>query len=241
MKGTPTLLLVHGSWHGPWCWEKLTPELDERSIPWRTVALPCVGDDQKALGGVAEDVRAIEAAAASISSDVVILAHSYGGIPTTDARFGTNVKRLIYLGAFMPDAGQSLVDLLPPGPLPPFVVDDGDGTTSVRADLAVATFYADCDAETAAWAVGHLRHHNGICNVTKVTRASWRALPSSYILLTDDFACPTIVQRQVSRQADQVIEMTGCHSPFLSKPAELADVVAGILAHMGDNGVRRSA
>src|SRR5689334_3445238 len=117
MRETPSLLLVHGSWHGPWCWEKLTPELDTRGIPWRTVALPCVGDDPKRLGGVAEDARSIEAAAAAIPGDVVVLAHSYGGIPTTEARFGTNVKRLIYLGAFMPDAGQSLADLLPPGPL----------------------------------------------------------------------------------------------------------------------------
>jgi len=242
MRETPSLLLVHGAWHGPWCWEKLTPELDARGIPWRTVALPCVGDDPKLLGGVAEDARAIEAAAGAIPGDVVVLAHSYGGIPTTEARFGANGKRLIYLGAFMPDAGQSLADLLPPGPLPPFVVDNGDGTTSVRPDLAVPTFYADCDPATAAWAVARLRHHNGICNVTKVSRAaSWRDIPSSYILLTEDFACPTIVQRAVSRQADQVIEMTGCHSPFLSKPAELANVLSGIIEHMGSNGMRRSA
>jgi pimeloyl-ACP methyl ester carboxylesterase len=241
MRGTPTLLLVHGAWHGPWCWEKLTPELDARGIAWRTVALPCVGDDPAALGGVAEDAYVIAAAAAEIRGNVVVLAHSYGGIPTTEARLGSNVKRLIYLGAFMPDAGQALVDLLPPGPLPPFVLDNGDGTTSVRPDLAVATFYADCDAETAAWAVRQLRRHNGICNVTKVTRANWRALASSYILLTEDFACPTVTQRQVSRQADEVFEITGCHSPFLSKPAELADVVHRILGHVSDNGVRRSA
>jgi len=241
VRETPTLLLVHGAWHGPWCWERFTPELDARGIAWRTVALPCVGDDPAALGGVTEDAQAIEAAAAEIPGDLVVLAHSYAGIPTTEARFGASVKRLIYLGAFMPDAGQALVDRLPPGPLPPFVVDNADGTTSIRPDLAVATFYADCDAQTAAWAVPQLRRHNGICNVTKVTRASWRAVPSSYILLTEDFACPTVTQRQVSRQADEVIEMAGCHSPFLSKPAELADVIHGILAHMSNNGLRRSA
>lgn len=241
MREMPTLLLVHGSWHGPWCWEKLAPELDRWQIPWRTVALPCVGDDPKALGGVAEDVAVIEKAAALEAGEVVVLAHSYGGVPVTQARFGSNVSRLIYLGAFMPDAGQSLVDLLPPGPLPPFVSDNRDGTTSVRPDLAVATFYADCDLTTANWAASRLRRHNGICNITPVTRAGWRDLPSTYILLTQDSACPTTTQRQVCRQAETVVELAGSHSPFLSKPAILADILAGIITHAANNGRRRSA
>lgn len=237
----PTLLLVHGAWHGPWCWEKLTPELDRRGIPWRTVALPSVGNDPKALGGVAEDARAIEAAAAAITRDVVVLAHSYGGIPTTEARLGANVRHLVYLGAFMPDAGRSLVSLLPPGPLPPFVLDNGDGTTGVAPEHAVATFYADVDPVTAEWAVKQLRPHNGVCNVTPVTHASWRDVPSTYILLTQDFACPTIVQRQTCHQAGAVIEMDGSHSPFLAQPAALAEILVGVLAGLNGNGMRKSA
>jgi pimeloyl-ACP methyl ester carboxylesterase len=237
----PTLLLVHGAWHGPWCWEKLTPELDRRGIPWRTVALPSVGTDPGTLGGVADDARAIEVAAAAVAGDVVVLCHSYGGVPTTQATFGGNVRHLIYLGAFMPDMGQGLVNLLPPGPLPPFVRDNGDGTTSAAPEHVVATFYADVEPALATWAAGHLRPHNGICNVTPVTRASWREVPSTYILLTEDFACPTIVQRQVCRQAGAVIEMAGSHSPFLSKPAALADVVAGVLSGINGSGMRKSA
>jgi pimeloyl-ACP methyl ester carboxylesterase len=230
MNQTPTLLLVHGSWHGPWCWQKLAPELDRRSIPWRTVALPSVGTDPATLGGMVDDARAIEAAVAQVDGDVVVLAHSYGGVPVTQAQLGRKVKQLIYLGAFMPDMGQSLVDLLPPGPLPPFVHDNGNGTTSVEPALAIATFYADCDATTAAWAVSQLRRHNGICNVTPVTHVSWRELPSTYMLLDTDFACPTVSQRQLAPQAGRTIEMIGSHSPFLAKPATLASVLGDVLA-----------
>lgn len=236
----PTLLLVHGSWHGPWCWEKLTPELDRLGIGWRTVALPSVGTDPKALGGVAEDARAIEKAAA-IPGDVVVLAHSYAGVPTTEAKFGPNVRHLIYLGAFMPDVGQSLVNLLPPGPLPPFVRDNGDGTTGVVLEHAVATFYADVEPAIAAWAVAKLRPHNGVCNVTPVAHASWRDIPSTYILLTEDFACPTIVQRQTCHQAGTVIELEGSHSPFLAKPAKLAKALAGVLSGINGNAMRKTA
>lgn len=239
MMETPTLLLVHGSWHGPWCWEKLTPELDRLGIVWRTVALPCVGDDPAKLGTVADDAAAIEAAAREIAGDVVVVAHSYGGVPTTEARFGANLKHLVYLGAFMPDIGQGLIDLLPPGPLPPFVIGRADGATEINLPLAVDTFYGDCDAATAQWAVGQLRLHNGICNVTPVTRASWKAIPSTYIVLTEDHASPTFMQRELAKQATHVREMQTSHSPFLSQPRALATVLAEI-AGSAASGVRKA-
>lgn len=239
MNGTPTLLLVHGSWHGPWCWEKLTPELEALGLPWATVALPSVGDDPKALGTIFDDAAAIEAAVARIEGDVVVVAHSYGGVPATQATYDSKVRHIVYLGAFMPDVGQGLVNLLPPGPLPPFVGDNGDGTTSVVPEHAVAAFYADCAPEVAAWAITRLRRHNGINNVTPVTRCAWRTTSSSYILLTEDFACPTWTQRRIVGQATDSYEMVGCHSPFLSKPKELAGVLGGIVAKHA-NGLRRA-
>jgi pimeloyl-ACP methyl ester carboxylesterase len=58
MTKTPTLLLVHGSWHGPWCWERLVPELSGLGMRSVTVALPSCGTDPAALGIVADDVAA---------------------------------------------------------------------------------------------------------------------------------------------------------------------------------------
>jgi pimeloyl-ACP methyl ester carboxylesterase len=238
MRGTPTLLLVHGSWHGPWCWEKLTPELDRLGIAWTAVALPCVGDDASALGTVADDVAVIEAAAREIAGDVVVVAHSYGGVPTTEAQFGANVKHLVYLGAFMPDVGQSLVSALPPGPLPPFVMAREDGATEVNLPLAAASFYNDCEVSLAQWAIGHLKLHNGICNVTLVTRTSWREIASTYIVLTEDHVSPSFMQRELAKQATHVRHMATSHSPFLSRPSELAQILAEI-AEVEANAMRR--
>lgn len=235
MSETPSLLLVHGSWHGPWCWEKLTPELDRLGIAWKTVALPCVGDAAGALGTVADDAEAIEAASAELEGDAVVVAHSYGGVPATQARFGANVKHLVYLGAFMPDVGQALINLLPPGPLPPFVMGREDGATEVNLPIAVDTFYADCDAATAQWAVDHLRLHNGICNVTPVTRAGWREIASTYIVLNDDRASPPFMQRELAKQATHVREMATSHSPFLSQPKALAAMLAEIAANAANS------
>jgi pimeloyl-ACP methyl ester carboxylesterase len=241
MSGTPTLLLVHGSWHGPWCWEKLVPALERRGVPTVTVALPSSGDDPAKLGNVPDDAAAVAEAEAGIAGDVIVVGHSYGGVVITEARHAPNVRHLVYLGAFMPDLGQSLVSLLPPGPLPPFVIGNPDGSTEVNMPMAVDTFYADCDAETAQWAVAHLRRHNGLANVTPVTHCAWRELSSSYIVLTEDHASPPFMQRELARQAGETHEMATSHSPFLSQPDALAALLETIaVAHSG-NGLRRAS
>lgn len=242
MDETPTLLLVHGSWHGPWCWEKLTPELDRLGYKWATVSLPSVGDDPATMGTLADDAAAIDAAVDAIAGDVVVVAHSYGGVAATEARLGPRVKHIVYLGAFMPDLGQALVNLLPPGPLPPFVQPNPDGTTAVAPGLAVATFYADCVPDVATWAVAQLRMHGTQPITTPVSRVSWRERTSTYIMLTEDYACPTPIQPALAKQATDSRTMTGSHSPFLAQPKALATMLAEIVAeHAGNNGGMRQA
>lgn len=220
---TPTLLLVHGSWHGPWCWERLVPELSSLGLRSATVALPSCGTDPAALGTVAD-----------IVGDVVVVGHSYGGVVITEARFDSRVRHLVYLGAFMPDTGQSLFDLFPPGLTAPFILEHADGSTSVDPAMAIESFYADCDAVTAHWAVSRLRLHKSVNDVTPVTHASWRDKPSTYVVLTDDHAWPEAAQRRLAAQVTEQRELPASHSPFLSRPAELAvllrDVVAGTSA-----------
>lgn len=223
-----TLLLVPGSWHGPWCFEPLIDALRERGRRAVAVALPSVGDDAAALGGYADDADAVTAAAAAIDGPVVVVAHSYGGAATAEARFGPQVRRLVYLGAFMPDTGRSYVSYLPPGPLPPYVGIRGDGTFAVPAGRAIPHFYADCTPEVASWAVSRLRPQASRVTEPVVTVASWRSIPTTYVVLTDDRAVPPGLQRAFAVQAQQVVEFASSHSPFLSRPGDLADLLVGI-------------
>ena len=104
----PSLLLVHGGWHRPEHWKLLTDELC--GVDVHTVALPSSGDDPAALGDMFADAQAIAAAVAAIDGPVVVLAHSAGGVPTTQAlATAANVRRIVYVAAFLLDVGDSML------------------------------------------------------------------------------------------------------------------------------------
>lgn len=221
-----TFLLIHGSWHGPWCYGPLVAELAKRGYATETVALPSVGSDITKLGGVADDGAAVSRAAAGLSGDIVVVGHSYGGVAVTEARFGSNLRRLVYLAAFMPDANRTYVSYLPPGPLPPYVELREDGTFVVPEGQARPSFYHDCTDQVAAWAEARLRPQSQSVLSANLTRAAWRAHPATYIVATDDRALPPDFQRSFAPQAASTREINSAHFPMLSRPAELAELLA---------------
>lgn len=225
----PTLLLVHGSWHGPWCWDRLIPELDRHGIAARTVALPSCAADPGPWGTLQDDADGVSAAARQIDGPVAVLGHSYGGVVISHAQYPENVTRLVYLGAVMPDSGRSLVSYLPPGPLPEYVLDRGDGTLMVNRAVIGRDLYGDCDADTVAWASSRVVPQNAAGPTTPIGEAAWRRIPSTFIVLLDDLTIPTSLQRSLAGQATETGELPGSHSPFASRPAALADMLAGIL------------
>lgn len=118
MSTQATLLFVPGAWHKPEHMDALIAELPDVNV--RTVRLTASGDDPSALGDMYTDADAITAAAAAaIQGPVVVVAHSYGGIPATEALVGAdNVRRLVYLAAFQLDAGDSLLSSVGGSPAP---------------------------------------------------------------------------------------------------------------------------
>src|SRR5262245_57894474 len=99
----PTLLFVHGAWHGSWCWEPVRQILSERGWTTAAVDLPTVHAPDKAALGMAADADAVRAAIDAIDGDVVVAAHSYGGVPTTQGADADNVTHIVYISAFVLD------------------------------------------------------------------------------------------------------------------------------------------
>lgn len=220
-----TFVLVPGAWHLPSSYDLLRGELDARGRASIAVKLPSNGPD--ARGGLEEDAAAIRAAIEAVGGPAIVVAHSYGGIPATQAAVGLqNVRHLIYVAAFVPDAGES-AGILRGMPDPevsdiviPFVGDDP------RAQL-----YADVPGPVADAAVGRLVGQRLQAFVDRVTDVAWYTVPSTYIFTEQDAFMPAALQEKMSARTKDVRRMAASHSPFLSRPAELAALLDEIAGH----------
>jgi pimeloyl-ACP methyl ester carboxylesterase len=227
MAPAPTLVLVHGAWHGPWVWRRLVEELSDLDV--RTVALPSVGPDPAALGDLRTDAEAVRAAVTLVDGPVLVCAHSYGGMPATEGLAGMrNVVGLVYLSAFQLDIGESLLGAV--GVNAPSWWDVHRTEGYVDALRPAEVFYEDVHPETARAAIDRLGHHSLAAFAQPLTRAAWRTIPSTYVVCERDAAIPVVAQETMAERAGRVLRMPSSHSPFLSRPAQLAGVLRAELA-----------
>jgi pimeloyl-ACP methyl ester carboxylesterase len=107
------------------------------------------------------------------------------------------------------------------------MVPDGDHMV-IDPDLAVAAFYHDVDPELAAATAASLRPFElrGFVPVETDLVAAWKTIPSTYVLTTQDQAVHPDDQRIMSRNAGEVVEIDTSHSPFLSRPDLVAEIIA---------------
>jgi pimeloyl-ACP methyl ester carboxylesterase len=238
-------LLVHGAWHGGWCWEPVVVELEGRGHTVRTIDLPSRGNPAGDLHGDAQAVREL---VDSLDRPVVLVGHSYGGAVITEASSGTaGIKHLVYLTAVVPDDGESVLGagsaaLAEAGgsPAPAHVATNGDaandvmdlhedGTMSCRPDRAVDIFYHDCDPAVAARAVAALVSQPAMTFSQATNGVGWKEHPSTYVVCTDDHILDESGQRNFARRCDDVVVLSTSHSPFFSDPGGVADIVERLI------------
>jgi pimeloyl-ACP methyl ester carboxylesterase len=227
-----TLVLVHGAWHGPWCWQSLIPHLQERGISVQVPELPSVASPVAA--GLAEDAHYLTALLKRISGPVVLCGHSYGGMVISAADLNTvEVRRLIYLCAYMTEAGESVdSSLRAAGERRPghWIRRCADGRTRIDARRAAALFYNDCPDAVRSWAVAQLRPQWGQALSQICTVPAWRQYDSSYVVCSNDRVIAPGIQRAIyAARAQQVITLASDHSPFLSGPLQLAQALVSVM------------
>ncbi|MDX8142123.1 alpha/beta hydrolase [Lentzea sp. BCCO 10_0061] len=210
----PDILLVHGAWHGSWCWELVIEELRRLGRTAHTVDLPSSGSP----AGLHEDAEAIRHAIAEIDRPVAVVGHSYGGFPVTEATAGSAfVTRLVYLAAWMLEAGTSISEA---AGMPPFETE----LIAPPAD-ALAEFYGDVDPEMAERAVAMLRPQSARVATDRLRAAGWLTIPSTYLVCDNDKTMPPAVQEELAARASVVHHLPTSHSPFLSMPGPLAELL----------------
>jgi pimeloyl-ACP methyl ester carboxylesterase len=225
------LVLIHGAWHGPWCWQRLVPHLATVFSAVHRLALPSVDSPDPA--GLAEDVRHLNDALRRISGPVILCGHSYGGLVVACADpDAADIRHRVYLAAYLADPGESMeASLRSAGERRPghWIRRRPDGRTEVDAARAAERFYADCDTQTQNWAVAQLRPHWAQAFTQTAGSQPGRTQASTYIVCRDDQVLPARIQRDTyAPRVQHLLTLDGGHSPFLSQPQVLARALVSI-------------
>ena len=216
-------ILVHGAWHGGWCWSQLVPLLEKGGLDVTTLDLPSAGGG----GDLYADAQVVRDAIGSSEEPAVVVGHSYGGAVITEGAAGCEqVGHLVYVCAFQLDVGESLLGVLD-HQVPPWIrVDEAAGTSWVPDPVPV--FYGDVEPSLAEASAARLAPQSLTSFAQPLTRAAWRDVPSTYLACTEDRAIPHPAQQGMSQRSGTVHTLQSSHSPFLSLPQRVADVVVGL-------------
>jgi pimeloyl-ACP methyl ester carboxylesterase len=221
--------LVHGSYHGAWCWDFLTPELER--LGHRVVAVNLPISDPSL--GAADYAKTVEAAL-DPKSEPLLVGHSMAGLVVPIVAARRPIRRLVFLAAFLPAPGRSANEQRATeaidGRVPPRTAewtDLGDDVWMVGPNTATELFFHDAPAAVARWATKRLRPqaYRIFSETTPLT--AWPDVESRTIVCRDDRALNPDWVRTASRERLGVnaIELGGGHSPSLTRPAELAQLL----------------
>jgi pimeloyl-ACP methyl ester carboxylesterase len=240
------MVLVHGAFGSAACWDRVAPGLQAAGHDVEAIDLPGAGDDPTPVAEVTLDRYAQRVCEAlSDGPPAVLVGHSMGGMVITQAaaRCPEQLDRLVYVAAFVPVDGQSLIDLtqLPEGAgdaVQANLVVEGDPPVATMADAAAreALFHC-CDDERAAWAIS-VRGSQPVAPFTHPVRLhgptseEFAALPRAYVMCLQDKAIRPALQRLMLTAAgcDPVIEIDTDHCPWASRPDELAAALNRLVA-----------
>lgn len=234
-----TFVLVHGAWHGGWCWHKVAPLLEKMGHRVLAPDMPGHGADTTPIESVTLDdiVARIHDTIDGAGEKVVLAGHSYGGAVITQAaeRRADKVKHLVYLAAFLLDNGQCVMDLAREdrdnklnGKV---IMSDDEVTATVEPSALRECFYGDCSDADIDYARARLSREAtaGFNTPMRTTAANFGRLPRSYIECIKDGAISIGLQRRMHAALPARVFTLGTdHSPFFSAPEALADILAGL-------------
>lgn len=219
-----TFGLVHGGAHGAWCWADLVREIEVRGHRAIAMDLPCEDD----AAGVEAYAGAVVDAMARVPEPVVLVGHSLGGLTVPLVATVRPTRQLIFIAGLLPVPGLSFDEQRQREPdiMFPYV----GGKEGLRE-----RFFGACPRVVADEAMRRLRRQSRTPFAELTPLDAWPQVPSAYLVCTEDRAVnPAWSHRAVrERLGIEPVELVGSdHSPFLSRPAELAERLVEIaVAH----------
>ena len=217
----PTVVLVHGGFVDGSGWQGVYDLLKADGYRVCVVQNPTLS--------LAGDVAATNWVIDAQDGPVVLVGHSYGGAVITEAGRHQDVAALVYIAAFVPDKDESVNALIggfpADGPQPP-ILPPRDGFLLLDQEKFPASFAGDVPAEQAAFMADSQVPWGLDAPGGQITEPAWRTKPSWYLITTEDRMIPPAAQRTMSERAGStVIEVSGSHAIYVSRPAAVAALI----------------
>ena len=225
----PTVVLVHGAFAESSSWDGVVARLVKDGYPVVAAANP--------LRSVAGDAAYVSSVIKAIPGPVVLVGHSYGGtVITTAANGNANVKALVYVAGFAPDAGESSADLSGRFPgstigaalAPPVALGDGGQDLYIRQDRFRAQFAADVPQTAAAVMAATQRPITQAALGEKSGQPAWKGVPSYAIYGSEDRNIPAAALAFMAERAGakKAVAISGAsHVVMVSHPQEVAALI----------------
>jgi pimeloyl-ACP methyl ester carboxylesterase len=237
---TNTYVLVHGAWQAPYVWETVKADLTKKGNKVIVVELPGHGKDSTATHTLSMDVyrdKVVEAISA-VNEKVILIGHSMGGmvVSAVAEKIPSRISKLVCIGAFLPANGQALVDLANTdagSKLGPLLIESPDRLTlDVKEDSLTYLFINDGNAAEKKLVIDNYRAEPAIPFINKLvlTSENFGAVSKLYIkTLQDVVISPALQDRMIAAAGiKDVHSINAGHSPFLSQPKAVADLLLGI-------------
>ncbi len=234
------IVLVHGGAHRAACWNLLIRELEASGRQAVAVDLPGYGRDSTidpTPRTLADGIEATAEAIARLGGPVMLVGHSLGGMTISGAaeHITHAIDHLVYLSAVVPRDGESAESMAATDGMKAsagtFVLNDGE-RIGFRPEMAREIFYNDCPDDIVAAATEALVSTDlgYLTTPVSLSPARFGKIRKSYVICTRDQAITPEMQRLFTRVHPGVAvhEIVAGHSPFLSKPSELATLIANL-------------
>jgi pimeloyl-ACP methyl ester carboxylesterase len=216
-----SVVLVHGSFVDSSCWDVVAESLRRRGRQVGTVDLH--------RGSLLADIRAVQDIVDQAGGPVVVCGWSYGGMVITglDPPVGSH---LVYLCALMPDAGESAIALgeRHPGGIDQLLATDDAGDLVLQGETLDQILWADAPVEAATSARASLRSQAMTSFLESPATIAWRTHPSTFVVGRDDRVFDPALVREMAERADHMLEWPTSHSPVLSRPDLVVDLLDNI-------------
>jgi pimeloyl-ACP methyl ester carboxylesterase len=218
------ILLIHGACHGAWCWDDVAFHLTESGHRPIAVDLPC--DQPEA--GLVDYVETALSALPTIPDDLIVVGHSLGALTAAVVASRVSTRRLVFVAGIISSPGMSLADLATVDAdrdchLGKGALEFQSGLFRFSRDGSMRVLFHDCEPPAAERALARLRFQRSMW--TEVAEFDgWRADEIVSIVCADDRVVNPVWGRRVSKERLGVdaIDIAGGHSPWLSRPTELA-------------------